>query len=180
MAHDVVQTLYFFLPAYFANMAPVLVQGQFVWLDRPLDGGRVFRGERLLGAHKTWRGLVAGVAFGLAPFAVQRIVYDLGWLRPLAAIEYGATSLWLGFLLGLGALVGDAVKSFFKRRLALPPGAPWVGFDQLDFLVGAYVFAAPLYAPPMLAFLLCLPIVFGGTLLVTTVGYELGMKESWI
>ena len=180
MNHDVLQTLYFFLPAYLANMAPVLVHGHFAALDRPLDGGRVLWGERMLGAHKTWRGLVAGIVAGLGVFALQRLLYDFGWLRALAPIDYGATTLWLGVLLGLGTGVGDAVKSFVKRRIAIAPGEPWVGFDQLDFMVGAYCFAAPLYAPPMLAFLLCLPVVLVGTVVVTTVGYELGMKESWI
>jgi hypothetical protein len=47
-------------------------------------------------------------------------------------------------------------------------------------MVGAYLFASPIYAPPMLAFLLCLPIVMAGTILVTIVSYELGLKESWI
>jgi len=29
-------------------------------------------------------------------------------------------------------------------------------------------------------FVLCLPIVMAGTILVTAVSYELGLKESWI
>jgi CDP-2,3-bis-(O-geranylgeranyl)-sn-glycerol synthase len=180
MTLDVLQTLWFFVPAYLANMAPVLVQGHFPGLDRPLDGGRMLWGERLLGAHKTWRGLVAGTVVGLGVFAGQRLLYDAGWLRALAPIDYGDTSLALGLLLGLGTGVGDAVKSLFKRRLAIAPGEPWVCFDQLDFMVGACVFALPFYAPPMLAFLLCLPIVVTGSIVVTILGYELGLKESWI
>jgi CDP-2,3-bis-(O-geranylgeranyl)-sn-glycerol synthase len=180
MNHDVLQTLWFFVPAFLANMTPVIVQGHFTWLDRPLDGGRMLWGDRILGAHKTWRGIVAGTIVGLATFAGQRLVYDAGWLRELAAIDYGETSLALGLLLGLGTGVGDAVKSFFKRRIAIAPGEPWIDFDQLDFMVGAYLFAAPIHTAPMLAFLLCLPIVATGSILVTVVGYELGLKESWI
>lgn len=180
MNHDVLQALWFFVPAYLANMAPVLVQGHLTWLDRPLDGGRMLWGERILGAHKTWRGIVAGTLVGFAAFAGQRLLYDAGWLRGLAAIDYGEAPLVLGLLLGLGTGVGDAVKSFFKRRIAIAPGEPWIGFDQLDFMVGAYLLALPLGAPPMLAFLLCLPIVATGSILVTLVGWELGLKESWI
>ena len=180
MIHEVLQTLWFFVPAYLANMAPVLAQGHFMWLDRPLDGGRSLGGRRIFGAHKTWRGVVAGTVVGIAALAVQRLVYDAGWLRGLAPIDYGDTPLVLGLLLGLGTGVGDAVKSFFKRRIAIAPGEPWVCFDQLDFMVGAYVFAAPIWTPSLLAFVLCLPIVVTGTILATTVGYELGMKESWI
>ena len=180
MSHDVLQTLWFFVPAYLATMAPVLVHGHFVRLDRPLDGGRMLWGERVLGDHKTWRGIVAGCVVGLAAFAAQRLLYDAGWLRALAPIDYGDTPLVLGLLLGLGTGIGDAVKSFFKRRIAIAPGEPWVCFDQLDFMVGAYVFASPIWTPSLLAFVLCLPIVVTGTILATTVGYELGMKESWI
>jgi CDP-2,3-bis-(O-geranylgeranyl)-sn-glycerol synthase len=180
MTHDLLQALWFFVPAYLANMAPVLAQGHFAWLDRPLDGGRMFRGERLFGSHKTWRGVVAGTVVGLGAFAVQRLVWEADWLRALAPIDYGATTLWLGVLLGLGTGVGDAVKSFFKRRVGIASGETWLGFDQLDFMVGAYLFAAPLWAPPLAAFLLCLPIVFFGSILVTVIGYELGLKASWI
>jgi CDP-2,3-bis-(O-geranylgeranyl)-sn-glycerol synthase len=30
---------------------------------------------------------------------------------------------------------GDALKSLGKRRLGIRPGAPWIPFDQLDFIV---------------------------------------------
>ena len=56
-AHQVLQVLYFFLPAYVANMSPVLVRGRFKALALPIDGGRWLWGKRILGDHKTWRGL---------------------------------------------------------------------------------------------------------------------------
>lgn len=80
----------------------------------PLDFGRTLRdGTRLLGTHKTWRGLIAAaVACGVA-----------------------AHFLRLGFVLGAAfgtlALLGDAASSFIKRRLRLPPGAEVPGLDQL-------------------------------------------------
>jgi hypothetical protein len=33
--------------------------------------------------------------------------------------------------------VCDSVKSFVKRRVGIAPGAPWIPFDQLDFVIGA-------------------------------------------
>jgi hypothetical protein len=42
------------------------------------------------------------------------------------------------------------------------------------------VFAVPTVPVPVLPFLLCLPIVACGSVLTTIVGYELGLKESWI
>jgi CDP-2,3-bis-(O-geranylgeranyl)-sn-glycerol synthase len=180
VTHDLLQALWFFVPAYLANMAPVLVQGHFAWLDRPLDGGRMLWGKRVLGAHKTWRGLVAGAVVGTAAFVGQQLVFEAGWMRELAPIDYGETPIALGLLLGVGAGVGDAFKSFWKRRVSIAPGGSWLPWDQLDFLVGAWVFAAPVYAPPVYLLIVCMPIVVVGSVLVTTVGYELGLKESWI
>lgn len=180
MTHEVLQILYFFVPAYVANVTPVLVRGHLQWLDHPLDFGRRIWGERVFGAHKTWRGLLAGTVAGIAAFCVQQGIHALGGLHWLALVDYDRQSLWMGVLLGLGAGVGDAVKSFFKRQFGIEPGESWVGFDQLDFVVGAYVLVSVLYQPPMLAFLLSLPIVFVGSVVTTVTGYRLGLKESWI
>lgn len=80
----------------------------------PLDGGRLLRdGRRLFGSHKTWRGLVAGITV----CALAAPLLDLPWLA-------GA-----GF--GGAALLGDALSSAVKRRLALPPGTAVPGLDQL-------------------------------------------------
>lgn len=180
MDGDIARVLYFFVPAYLANMSPVLVHGWFEGLATPIDGGRMFRGRRVLGDHKTWRGLLAGVVVGAAVFALQALVYAAGWLHGLALIDYGSASAWIGVLMGLGTGVGDAVKSFFKRQIGVAPGASWLGFDQLDFFLGAYLFVAPLVMAPLLPTLACAPVVFLGSVATTAVAAWLGMKESWI
>lgn len=38
---------------------------------------------------------------------------------------------------------GDAVKSFFKRRMRIPPGRAWIPADELDFITGALLFGWP-------------------------------------
>jgi hypothetical protein len=55
-----------------------------------------------------------------------------------------------------------------------------MGFDQLDFLVGAWIAVAPVYAPPLLATIAIAPIVFAGAIASTVTGYWLGLKEAWI
>ncbi|MFM2288680.1 MAG: hypothetical protein RL684_1823 [Pseudomonadota bacterium] len=83
-------------------------------LAAPLDGGSTMPdGTRVLGDHKTWRGLIAAVvACGLA--------------AQLFRLGFG-----LGAAFGALALLGDAASSFVKRRLRLQPGAEVVGLDQL-------------------------------------------------
>jgi len=179
-AHEVLRVLWFFVPAYLANMSPVLVQGWFPRLAAPMDGGRCFRGRRILGDHKTWRGLVAGIVVGTVAYELQRLVHAAGIGASLALIDYASHPLLPGFLMGLGTGIGDAVKSFFKRRIDIAPGASWPVFDQLDFFAGAYVFVSAVYVPPLLATLACLPIVLVGSVAVTATGWALGLKEAWI
>lgn len=173
--------LYFFAPAYLANMAPVAVRGHAEWLARPIDGGRAWRGRRVLGDHKTWRGLLAGIVTGGLAFGVQRWLWQHGVGHDLALLDYGACDPWVpGTLLGLGAGLGDAVKSFFKRRLDIAPGGSWLGFDQLDFMMGAYACVSIVFVPPLLETLAILPVVFLGSIATSTIGYWIGWKEAWI
>ena len=180
MIHALVQVLYFFLPAYLANMSPVLVRGRLEVLAVPIDGGRTLRGKRILGDHKTWRGILAGVVAGMLAFEMQRFLYEAQVARQLALIDYSAHPLLPGLLMGLGASVGDAVKSFFKRRIDIAPGASWPVFDQLDFFFGAYSFVSLVYAPPLLVVLASLPVILLANLASNAVGYWLGFKETWI
>ena len=80
----------------------------------PLDGGLTFRdGARLLGASKTMRGVAAAI-----------VVSTLG------AIAVGLPAR-LGALLGASAMAGDALSSFVKRRIGLPPSSRATGLDQI-------------------------------------------------
>jgi len=178
-AGALVATLWFFLPAYLANMAPVLIGDRLAALAVPIDGGRSWRGVRIFGAHKTWRGLVVGVVAGAAVGLLQELLLGAG-VHVGPVLPAAVPSLGAGTLLGLGAGVGDAVKSFFKRRAGIAPGGTWVPFDQLDFVAGAWLLVLPLATPPPLATVLTLPVVFGGTIAVTAIGHRLGLKEAWI
>lgn len=180
MTREVLRVLWFFLPAFLANMSPVLVQRRLAWLAAPIDGRRMLGGVRIFGDHKTWRGLVSGVVAGTLAYEAQRFAYGAGFATDLALIDYADHPVVPGMLLGLGTIVGDAVKSFFKRRVGIAPGASWPVFDQLDFMAGAYAFVAPVYAPPVSATLAALPIVLAGGILVGAIGFLLHLREAWI
>lgn len=144
----ILTALYFMLPAYFANMAPVFVR-KIPLLKQPLDFGKSIGGRRIFGDHKTIRGIAAGVIFGTALFAVQSWLYRFPLFQSISLIDYDqfftSYSVVPGALLGAGAVAGDAVKSFFKRRADIQPGRPWIPFDQIDFIIGAIVFILPLH-----------------------------------
>jgi CDP-2,3-bis-(O-geranylgeranyl)-sn-glycerol synthase len=167
----ILKSLYFFLPAYAANMAPVLFKW-IPWLGKPVH-------ERLLGAHKTWRGIVVATLTGTIVFALQKYAYAQGFTS-LALIDYSGFPLLLGTLLGFGAIAGDAVESYYKRKQGIPPGQPWVPWDQLDFVVGGIVMGMFLYVPPaeaVLVLVLISPVLHFAT---NYIGYLLGInKKKW-
>lgn len=47
-------------------------------------------------------------------------------------------------------------------------------------MIGAYAFVALVYAPPLLATLASLPIIFVGDVAVSAFGFGIGLKEAWI
>lgn len=182
---SVLHALLFFLPAYVANMSPLLVAKAIPGWKAPIDGGRLAKdGRPLLGKGKTWRGLVGGTVLGAVTAIVVALLvpaYDepgffSGWDygfqgfdgppvgtshlcpdSPTTDTESDCPAsfspLWAvglyGAILGFAALAGDAVKSYFKRRRGKQGGAPWVPFDQLDFVV--FGLAAAFAAAPLLA-----------------------------
>lgn len=97
-----------------ANALPVVVAK--IARDRwsaPLDFGWVLPdGERLFGSHKTWRGLISGIA----ACAGVGLLFDVG------------PAIGMGF--ACASLLADAASSAAKRRLHLKPGTEYVGLDQ--------------------------------------------------
>jgi CDP-2,3-bis-(O-geranylgeranyl)-sn-glycerol synthase len=176
----ILQALYFFLPAYIANMAPVFAAKIFgKKFGQPLDCGKTFRGKRIFGDHKTWRGMVSGTLIAILIVWLQAEAQKKGIVADISVISYSAVSVvGLGLALGLGALAGDAIKSFFKRQLNIAPGKTWPVFDQLDFVVGGLL-AASLLIKISIVMLIVIVIVSPALhILVNRIGYWLKMKET--
>lgn len=161
-----------FLPAGFANMTPVFASrtpGLKNWTT-PLDFGKTWRGKRIFGANKTWRGLLAGTLVGGLVYALELVI-----LRA----NPGVGAFMFGALLGFGALMGDAVESFFKRQRNVPAGHPWFPFDQIDYLIGSLVVAWPAFVRlPFGEVVLILLIFFGLHIAVVFIGYQLGIRDK--
>lgn len=140
--------LWFFWPAGSANSAPILANN-IPYLRKhntPLDFGKSFRGKRIFGTHKTWRGLGAGVANGaIIGFVQWLLASNIAWFADLTdKIDYTNPNVIIfGAVLGFGALAGDAIKSFFKRQIGVPSGESWFPFDQTDFIIGGLLISIP-------------------------------------
>ncbi|HSX29491.1 MAG TPA: CDP-archaeol synthase [Candidatus Saccharimonadales bacterium] len=183
MVHDILFGFWFFLPAALANMAPIFA-AKMPWLKRysaPMDFGRSFRGKRILGNHKTWRGLMSGIVVATIIFGAQKwAATHFGWAAWLTdQVDYSELSvLLMGLLFAIGALGGDAVKSFFKRQRGTPPGQKWFPWDQLDSIIGTAVVIAPFVSLSFWQYVLFVVLWFSLHLASTYSGWLLGLKDS--
>jgi CDP-2,3-bis-(O-geranylgeranyl)-sn-glycerol synthase len=162
------------LPAWLPNPVAALLGG-----GTPVDLGRNFSdGRRVFGDGKTWRGLVAGILAGIVIGLVQiqaAGAYGLAWLPQQTVMSVT--------LLAVGALLGDLVKSFFKRRYGKERGSKWPVADQYDLVAGAFILllvfdASWLFAEVTLQAFICIliltPVLHRAT---NIVGYLFKVKE---
>ena len=176
----VLQLLYLMLPAYFANMAPVFVCKILKPLAYPLDFGYKWKGKRILGTHKTMRGLIAGIIAAIIIVYMQQMLYRIPFFTQLSLINYDLIGPMLGFLMGFGALFGDAVGSFIKRQCNIKEGKKFLPIDQIDFVIGALYFMAFIYHPGWSAMGIIIIATFVLALIVKRIGYYLGLgQEKW-
>lgn len=138
----VVQAFWIVIPIYVANASAVIVGG-----GTPVDFGKKWKdGRRILGDGKTWRGLFAGTflgmtaGFGLTVAASYLSTSEYSYIG-LTNFEGFPLMIPILFSLCFGALLGDIIESFFKRRIGKDRGQDWIPFDQLDFIVGALIFS---------------------------------------
>jgi CDP-2,3-bis-(O-geranylgeranyl)-sn-glycerol synthase len=145
MFESIFFSLWFFAPAGFANLA-AFVSGKIGFLKKfsyPVDFHAQIGGKRILGDHKTVRGFLVAIVFGILSCYIEILFYSNFFsIREIIPFDYYTVNPFiLGGLLGLGALVGDSVKSFFKRRVNVEPGKSWFPFDQIDYIIGGIIFS---------------------------------------
>jgi CDP-2,3-bis-(O-geranylgeranyl)-sn-glycerol synthase len=163
--------MWFIFPAYCANAAPVIFGG-----GKPMDFNKRFcDGKPFLGTHKTWRGFFAGLIVGTLVGLAQTLIYEQVLFEYSNQFQY---SVLLGFVLSLGALIGDLVESFAKRRLNLAPGKSLPVADQIDFILGAFLFSIPVSPPSLQAVLIILLVTIPIHLLTNLGAALLHMKNK--
>jgi CDP-2,3-bis-(O-geranylgeranyl)-sn-glycerol synthase len=202
-------SLLFIVPAYISNASMVITGG-----GKPIDGGRSLRdGRRILGDHKTWNGLKGPLYIGIPiSFFIFLLLNGL-WLPIQEVINdaasqgqyllYNDIKIFKYYFIGgdfpinflvlivrivlasYGAVCGDLIGSFLKRRFNIRSGAPFWIVDQLDFALVALLFVAiPGFIAPnlfllpdiyIIVFLIILtPAV---SLIANTVAYAIGLKD---
>lgn len=183
MFQDILLAIWFLLPAAAANAIPVFAAAMpgLKKLDASIDGGKTFRGHALLGPHKTWRGIIAGIIVAtLVLWTQQLLVAEFSWAQFVASgVDYATFPvLLLGPLFAIGALGGDAVESFFKRQRNIKSGGTWVPFDQIDYIIGSVIVSLFFVILTPMQYIWIFIIWFLLHIAATFIGYKLGLKKD--
>ncbi|MCI5737364.1 MAG: CDP-2,3-bis-(O-geranylgeranyl)-sn-glycerol synthase [Methanobrevibacter ruminantium] len=175
--------VYFMLPAYVANLSGLAFGG-----GTPVDGGKEYKdGRRLIGNGVTWKGFINGTILGTIVGGILGIIGsfygDLNVLTSgvIALPVYGSIigGLTLGFLMAFGALLGDLVGSFIKRRMGLQSGEPAPIMDQLDFVAGALILSLLVVKISWEFFIIIAVLTLILHLGSNMIAYLLGIKDVW-
>jgi CDP-2,3-bis-(O-geranylgeranyl)-sn-glycerol synthase len=181
----IADVLWVLTPMYIASATATIPGGR----GPPMDLGRIWRGDgrRILGPSKSWSGFLFGSSFAM-PFALLQ-----AWLYLIAppslqlVPSYGPSvigALPVAVILTFGAMAGDALGSFLKRRIGRSAGSRTLFLDQLPFVLvpialgAAFVPATFLAAFGSLeALLWVLVITLGFHTAFNWIGYWVGLKD---
>jgi len=184
MIHSLLFVLYFFAPVGLANMAPpILAKIKFLKpYDYPMDFYRKFRGKPVFGDHKTWRGFIGGIIIAILTLWLEVYIFNYShFIRSLmpSYINYDHFPiLWLGFLFGAGALLGDAIESFFKRQFQISAGESLAFFDQTDYIIGAILTSLLVIRLDFVDYILLIIVFFALHIIFSFIGYLIKVKSS--
>ena len=175
----VTEVIVFSFPVLTAGLIHHFLVVKYNWLPslkKPIDGGLTWRGKRLLGDSKTFRGfLIVTVCSGLSMLLIS----------PFITIPLKHNPFLCGSLLGFGYSLLELPNSFLKRRMGIREGTFARGFskplwsilDQTDSVIGALLFLPAVYAP---SWGLIVVLFLGGTLLHIVIDgclYRFGYKK---
>jgi len=177
--------LWLLTPAYIASALATLPRGR----GPPMDFGATLHrdGRRVLGPSKTWSGFFTG---GLAamPFGLLEAGLILAAPPNLKLVPVMAPTLLAAVpfvaMLTFGAMTGDALGSFVKRRLARESGSRAILLDQLPFVLVPIALGFALYPSVFVpvfvnawGVLWLLVFTLGLHTLFNWVGYRAGLKK---
>lgn len=182
----VVKSLYFILPVYLSNMVMVFLYFKFLknittgplgWqLDFNIKVGK--DQMPLIGSHKRWEGIVTSIVVATSVVYIQRLLHPA--LESISVINYQAINIFgLGFLLGMGSYLGDAMKSFIKRRLHFRPHDSFLILDQIDHPLGAIALSYYWFQLDISIIVTILVMTLPLVLAVNFASYKLGVKDVW-
>ena len=129
--------------------------------------------------RKTHSYAVFGVLFAIIISFSQFLFYNNGLFVGVSVVDY-SNWLLIGILFGFGAIFGDLMESFVKRRLDYGPGKSFIPFDQIDFVLGALIFISFIVDLTLTKIIMIIVLSFVLHILVNHIAFYTGVrKEKW-
>lgn len=129
-----IEIILILIPLYVSNSTAMLLGGK-----TPVDFNARFLDKRpFLGKGKTIKGTLFGASAGILAVLIVNFYFN----GEVPIIE---NYLQYGILLALGAILGDLIGSFIKRRANLERGKPVLLLDQLDFVFVGLLLGSIIY-----------------------------------
>jgi CDP-2,3-bis-(O-geranylgeranyl)-sn-glycerol synthase len=139
--------------------------GIFKSLAKPIDFDKKFFGKPIFGSHKTWRGAILAFLVGFSTALIQRLLFDLDIFL-------------FAFLISFGEVFGDLIFAFIKRRIGLKPGAPFIPFDQTNYVFGCFLLLQPYLRLDLKIWLTILILTFFLHIIFNRLGYHLKIHNA--
>ncbi|MCX8166656.1 MAG: CDP-archaeol synthase [Candidatus Micrarchaeota archaeon] len=155
---DILRTFIAVLPAMVANATPVIFGG----------GAKI--SIPLFGKNKTIRGFVSGVFAGLFTGVVLYFITQ--------GIFFGKLWVMIGLLQGIGAMTGDLLGSYIKRRIKIKEGDEFFIVDQLGFMIFAIVFTNHIISLNVKQIIAVLIITFFLHKIMNVIAYLVKLKKN--
>ena len=179
----ILSCLYFFLPAYIANMMPPLIARIkfFDFLGKPCDFNKKFLSKPILGSHKTWRGVIFAMIMGILTVMFQTWLFQFPAIQKISFLNYQQINVFIfALLISGGAVFGDLFFAFIKRRLELKPGAKFLPFDQTNYVLGAALFLTCFLKIDIFIWVTIFILTFFLHIIFNRIGFLLGLhKAKW-
>jgi len=151
----------------------------FNFLDRDVDFGKKFLGQPIFGSHKSWRGVILGILVGFLTVLAQGYLFQFPVAQRISFLDYGQINIFLfGFLISAGAVFGDLLSAFIKRRLKMKPGARFIPFDQTNYVIGSAIFLTAFFKIDIIIWTTIFLLTFLLHVIFNRLGYHLKINSA--
>lgn len=147
----ILKILIFAIPVTFAAILHMVAVrfNLFSSLKIPLDFGKSYKGRRIFGDSKTYRGVVLMMLLSiLGVYFLKLLCYLFPEVDALNIMRFHQfPGFFYGTLFGLGYTLAELPNSFLKRQKGIPEGKPGnilnILLDQLDSVAGCLLLLFP-------------------------------------
>ncbi|MBC7074147.1 CDP-archaeol synthase, partial [Candidatus Parcubacteria bacterium] len=101
------------------------------------------------------------------------------FIQEISLFDYSrADGFLFGTLFALGQIFGDLGFAFLKRRIGLVPGAPFLPFDQTNYVIGCFLVLQPILKIEIKIWIFLFFATFFLHILVNRLGFHLKIHSA--